>query len=189
MTRSFAWDRFAFGFGPRGFFWAGPRGRRRRWLVGGHEVRHSETAQGQAPPWLRGDERAGRAAAWLLFAVPGHGVSHTAVARRRGTRGRERRGGQEGIRDHGRGAPVSGRAPLRGGRQFRSGARRGRPHARWRDGGREPLPGPAPEGRVPHGVAGTRRGHAAAPGDDPRPRAERGGSAGARQVLARRLMD
>src|SRR6184192_2644993 len=48
--------------------------------VGGHEVRHSETAQGQAPPWLRGDEGAGRAAAWLLFAVSGHGVSHAAVA-------------------------------------------------------------------------------------------------------------
>src|SRR5437879_10049373 len=32
MTRSFAWDRFAFGFGPRGFFWAGPRGRRREWF-------------------------------------------------------------------------------------------------------------------------------------------------------------
>src|SRR3989449_2697116 len=48
--------------------------------VGGHEVRHSETAQGQAPPWLRGDEGAGRAAAWLLFPVPGHGVSHAAVA-------------------------------------------------------------------------------------------------------------
>src|SRR5256885_15355279 len=35
MTRSFAWDRFAFGFGPRGFFWAGPRGRRRRWFESG----------------------------------------------------------------------------------------------------------------------------------------------------------
>jgi DNA-binding PadR family transcriptional regulator len=28
--RHFGWDRFAFGFGPRGFFWTGPRGRRRR---------------------------------------------------------------------------------------------------------------------------------------------------------------
>src|SRR5207244_7230571 len=35
MARSFAWDRFAFGFGPRGFFWAGPRGRRRRWFESG----------------------------------------------------------------------------------------------------------------------------------------------------------
>src|SRR3989442_14958515 len=35
MTRSFAWDRFAFGFGPRGFFWARPRGRRRRWFESG----------------------------------------------------------------------------------------------------------------------------------------------------------
>src|SRR2546430_11697278 len=35
MTRSCAWDRFAFGFGPRGFFWAGPRGRRRRWFESG----------------------------------------------------------------------------------------------------------------------------------------------------------
>src|SRR5213594_1425420 len=35
MTRSFGWDRFAFGFGPRGFFWAGPRGRRRRWFESG----------------------------------------------------------------------------------------------------------------------------------------------------------
>src|SRR5205814_7364543 len=35
MTRSFAWDRFAFGFGPRGFFWAGPRRRRRQWFESG----------------------------------------------------------------------------------------------------------------------------------------------------------
>jgi len=35
MTRQFGWDRFAFGFGPRGFFWAGPRGRRRRWFESG----------------------------------------------------------------------------------------------------------------------------------------------------------
>src|SRR2546423_9548992 len=35
MTRSCAGDRFAFGFGPRGFFWAGPRGRRRRWFESG----------------------------------------------------------------------------------------------------------------------------------------------------------
>src|SRR5689334_20289788 len=28
--RHFGWDRFAFGFGPQGFFWSGPRGRRRR---------------------------------------------------------------------------------------------------------------------------------------------------------------
>src|SRR5207244_11219506 len=32
MARSFAWDRFAFGFGPRGFLRAGPRSRRRRWF-------------------------------------------------------------------------------------------------------------------------------------------------------------
>src|SRR5256885_3093863 len=30
MTRSFAWDRFAFGFGPRGHFGPGPGGRRGR---------------------------------------------------------------------------------------------------------------------------------------------------------------
>ena len=35
MAREFSWDRFAFGFGPRGFFWAGPRGRRRRWFESG----------------------------------------------------------------------------------------------------------------------------------------------------------
>src|SRR3989449_8514457 len=35
MTRSFAWARFAFGLGPGGFFWAGPRGRRRRWFESG----------------------------------------------------------------------------------------------------------------------------------------------------------
>ncbi|PYO43230.1 MAG: PadR family transcriptional regulator [Gemmatimonadetes bacterium] len=35
MSREFSWDRFAFGFGPRGFFWAGPRGRRRRWFESG----------------------------------------------------------------------------------------------------------------------------------------------------------
>src|SRR5256886_15983321 len=35
MTSSFAWARFASGFGPRGFFWAGPGGRRRRWFESG----------------------------------------------------------------------------------------------------------------------------------------------------------
>src|SRR5690349_24715819 len=35
MAREFSWDRFAFGFGPRGFFWAGRRGRRRRWFESG----------------------------------------------------------------------------------------------------------------------------------------------------------
>ena len=33
--RQFGWDRFAFGFGPQGFFWGGPRGRRRRWFESG----------------------------------------------------------------------------------------------------------------------------------------------------------
>src|SRR2546429_6507247 len=35
MTRSCVWDRCALGFGPRGFFGAGPRGRRRRWFESG----------------------------------------------------------------------------------------------------------------------------------------------------------
>jgi DNA-binding PadR family transcriptional regulator len=36
MTRQFGWDSFAFGFGPRGFFFGGPRGRRRRqWFESG----------------------------------------------------------------------------------------------------------------------------------------------------------
>ena len=35
MTRQFGWDGFAFGFGPRAFFWGGPRGRRRQWFESG----------------------------------------------------------------------------------------------------------------------------------------------------------
>src|SRR2546427_6608551 len=35
MTRSFGWDRFAFGFGPGVFFGAGPGGGRRRWFEWG----------------------------------------------------------------------------------------------------------------------------------------------------------
>jgi DNA-binding PadR family transcriptional regulator len=32
MARQFTWDALAFGFGPRGFFWGRPRGRRRQWF-------------------------------------------------------------------------------------------------------------------------------------------------------------
>jgi len=35
MTRHFGWESFAFGFGPRGLFWAGPRRRRRQWFESG----------------------------------------------------------------------------------------------------------------------------------------------------------
>src|SRR5256884_1734321 len=35
MPRSCAWARFPFGFGPRAFFGAAPRGRRRRWFESG----------------------------------------------------------------------------------------------------------------------------------------------------------
>ena len=35
MTRQSGWDGFAFGFGPRAFFWGGPRGRRRQWFESG----------------------------------------------------------------------------------------------------------------------------------------------------------
>jgi DNA-binding PadR family transcriptional regulator len=35
MTRHFPWESIAFGFGPRGFFWAGPRRRRRQWFEAG----------------------------------------------------------------------------------------------------------------------------------------------------------
>src|SRR5881396_4308714 len=35
MARHFGWNAFGFGFGPRGAFWAGPRGRRRRWFESG----------------------------------------------------------------------------------------------------------------------------------------------------------
>ena len=35
MTRQFGWDGIAFGFGPRAFFWGGPRGRRRQWFESG----------------------------------------------------------------------------------------------------------------------------------------------------------
>jgi DNA-binding PadR family transcriptional regulator len=35
MPRPFGWNAFAFGFGPRGFFWEAPRGRRRQWFESG----------------------------------------------------------------------------------------------------------------------------------------------------------
>ena len=35
MPRHFGWESFAFGLGPRGFFWAGPRRRRRQWFESG----------------------------------------------------------------------------------------------------------------------------------------------------------
>ena len=35
MTRQFGWDTLAFGFGPRGFFWRGPRRGRRQWFASG----------------------------------------------------------------------------------------------------------------------------------------------------------
>src|SRR5438552_1924695 len=35
MPRHFGWESFAFGFGPRGAFWAGPRRRRRQWFESG----------------------------------------------------------------------------------------------------------------------------------------------------------
>src|SRR5260370_29589369 len=35
MHRQFGWDGLAFGFGPRGFFWRGPRQRRRHWFEAG----------------------------------------------------------------------------------------------------------------------------------------------------------
>ncbi len=35
MHRQFGWDGLAFGFGPRGFFWRGPRQRRRHWFESG----------------------------------------------------------------------------------------------------------------------------------------------------------
>src|SRR5207247_11293937 len=35
MTRDFGWDAFALGFGPRGFFWRGPRRGRRQWFASG----------------------------------------------------------------------------------------------------------------------------------------------------------
>ncbi len=35
MHRQFGWDAFAFGFGPRGFVWRGPRRSRRRWFESG----------------------------------------------------------------------------------------------------------------------------------------------------------
>jgi DNA-binding PadR family transcriptional regulator len=35
MHRQFGWDAFAFGFGPRGFFWRGPRRSRRQWFEAG----------------------------------------------------------------------------------------------------------------------------------------------------------
>src|SRR6058998_2826237 len=35
MTRHFGWDAFALGFGPRGFFWRGPRRGRRQWFASG----------------------------------------------------------------------------------------------------------------------------------------------------------
>lgn len=35
MNRQFGWEPFAFGFGPRGFFWRGPRRGRRQWFESG----------------------------------------------------------------------------------------------------------------------------------------------------------
>jgi DNA-binding PadR family transcriptional regulator len=35
MQRQFGWESFAFGFGPRGFFWRGPRRSRRHWFESG----------------------------------------------------------------------------------------------------------------------------------------------------------
>ncbi len=35
MPRPFGWNAFGFGFGPRGFFWEGPRRRRRQWFESG----------------------------------------------------------------------------------------------------------------------------------------------------------
>src|SRR5690348_11562733 len=74
--------------------------------VGRYEVRDPQAVEGQAPSWLRGDERAGRAAAWLLLAFPRDRISHAAVAGRRGTGAGERGGWEEGLRDHGRRAQV-----------------------------------------------------------------------------------
>src|SRR5256885_156649 len=46
MPRHFGWESFGFGFGPRGFFWAGPRRRRRH---GGHEPRRGSVGEGGVP--------------------------------------------------------------------------------------------------------------------------------------------
>src|SRR6266571_2831128 len=35
MSRQYGWDAFAFGFGPRSFFWRGPRRGRRQWFESG----------------------------------------------------------------------------------------------------------------------------------------------------------
>ena len=35
MHRQFGWDAFAIGFGPRGFFWRGPRRGHRQWFASG----------------------------------------------------------------------------------------------------------------------------------------------------------
>jgi DNA-binding PadR family transcriptional regulator len=35
MSRQFGWDGFALGFGPRAFFWRGPRRARRQWFESG----------------------------------------------------------------------------------------------------------------------------------------------------------
>jgi DNA-binding PadR family transcriptional regulator len=35
MSRQFGWNGFAFGFGPRAFFWRGPRRGRRQWFESG----------------------------------------------------------------------------------------------------------------------------------------------------------
>jgi DNA-binding PadR family transcriptional regulator len=35
MARPFGWESLGFGFSPRGFFWAGPRRRRRQWFESG----------------------------------------------------------------------------------------------------------------------------------------------------------
>src|SRR5881628_1062251 len=98
MTRQFGWDTLAFGFGPRGFFWRGPRRGRRQWFASG-DMKYVILKLLKDKPRLRSDEGAGGAAARLLLPVARNRLSDAAVPRGRRARGGEGRRRQEGVRD------------------------------------------------------------------------------------------
>src|SRR6266508_801741 len=160
MSRHFGWESFAFGFSPRGFFWAGPRRRRRQWFESGdmkyvilkllnEKPRHGYEVMKELEDRLRGCYSPSPGTVyptlqWLVDLLSGHVVG---------------RGRKEGLRDHGRRADVPRRAQGRRGRDFRAGTRHRGAGAGRRDGGHEPRRGAAGEGGVPRGVALAGRGH------------------------------
>src|ERR1700747_3439329 len=123
--KPFGWDRFGFGFGPQGFFWSGPRGRRRRWFESGDmkyvilkllkdKPRHGYEVMKELQEQLHG------------CYSPSPGTVYPTLQWLRGRGVGERQGGrgEEGVRDHRCGNALSRRASRRGGRHLRAGARR-----------------------------------------------------------------